>query len=197
MTTTLVCTGGIGSGKSYISEIFSRLGVPVYDADSRTKRLYEKDPDLLNSLVKLLGEQILDNGKLDKRRLASLIFENESLLEKVNGVVHPRVLEDFRKWKVESSLSSNLLLMESALYFSAPLFHSEVDKVVLVYAPESLRIKRVVERDGCSEQNVRMRMARQCRYEDVRESADFIIFADGEHAVLPQVIDVLKACNYL
>jgi dephospho-CoA kinase len=196
MATTLVCTGGIGSGKSYISKIFSVLGVPVYDADSRAKSLYETDKLLLNSLVDLLGEQIIDNGELDKKRLASLIFGNDSLLDKVNSIVHPRVLEDFKNWKLEKSLMSDLLLMESALYFSAPIFRHEVDKVVLVYAPEDLRIKRVTQRDECSENSVRMRIERQCRYEDVRERADFIIFADGKHAVLPQVIDVLKRCDY-
>jgi dephospho-CoA kinase len=197
MGKTLVCTGGIGSGKSYVTDVFSRMGVPVYDADSRTKRLYETDSGLLDSLKDLLGDTIVRNGRLDKKRLASLIFTDNSLLEKVNGIVHPIVLEDFKRWKKENLLTSNLLLMESAIFFSVPIFHSEIDKVLLIYAPVDLRIRRVVSRDGCDEKSVIMRMENQCSYEDMRDRADFIIFADGKHAVLPQVVDVLKICDYL
>lgn len=197
MGNALVCTGGIGSGKSYVTQVFSRLGVPVYDADSRTKKLYETDLGLLDSLKDLLGSDIVRNGKLDKKRFASLIFSDDSLLEKVNSIVHPVVLEDFKRWKTDYFFASNLVMMESALFFSAPIFHSEIDKVLLVYAPVDLRIKRVVRRDGCDEKSVIMRMENQCKYEDVRDRADFTIFADGKHAVLPQVVDVLKRCDYL
>ena len=100
MMKTLAVTGGIGSGKSYIVRMFAALGVPVYDADSRTKELYVSDQGLLAGLKSVLGDDLVRDGVLDRQYMASRIFSDKSLLKKVEELVFPRVINDFRKWKL-------------------------------------------------------------------------------------------------
>lgn len=117
MAICLVCTGGIGSGKSYTVKIFNSLGVPAYVADDRAKELYECDKVLLDSLVQLLGDEIVCDGKIIKEVMAAKIFPNPNLLSKVNDIVHPRVLADFKKWKLEQELKGfKVVLFESAIF---------------------------------------------------------------------------------
>lgn len=96
---TLGCTGGIGSGKSYVSRIFAKMGYPVYFSDDRAKMLYDTDHQLLAQMVELLGEEILENGRLNRKVMAGKIFGNPTLLKQVESRVHPAVLRDFRIWK--------------------------------------------------------------------------------------------------
>lgn len=197
MALSLVCTGGIGSGKSYAVKIFNKLGVPAYIADERAKELYKTDKILLEKLVKLLGQEIICDGVLQKNVMAAKIFPNPSLLEKVNQIVHPRVLEDFKLWKSEQERAGyKVVLFESAIYFEAPLFHSIANKVIVVTAPYELRIKRVMKRDNLSEQSVKERMARQFSDEERLGRADFTIFANNKRAVLPQILHILETINY-
>lgn len=197
MAICLVCTGGIGSGKTYTVKIFNNLGVPAYIADERAKQLYKTDKVLLNNLVQLLGEEIICHGELKKEVMAAKIFPNPLLLSKVNEIVHPRVLEDFKIWKAQKIQEGfKVVLFESAIYFEAPLFHSIAHKVIVVTAPYELRVSRVMKRDNLSEKSVKDRMARQYSDEERVSRADFIIFANGKEAVLPQVIKILETVNY-
>ena len=189
----LVCTGGIGSGKSYAIKVFKALGVPSYIADQRAKELYETDSSLLGELVNLLGEEIIREGRLDKRAMAMKIFPDPNLLKKVNEIVHPRVLSDFLIWKEsQMSLGEEVVVFESAIFFETPIFHGIEDKVIVVIAPEDVRIERVMKRDGITEDEVRERMSRQCSDEERVKGADFIIYTDGIKAVLPQISEILK-----
>lgn len=189
----LVCTGGIGSGKSYAIKVFKALGVPSYIADQRAKELYETDSVLLGELVSLLGKGIITDGRLDKRAMALRIFPNPNLLKKVNEIVHPRVLSDFVIWRDnQKSLGEEVVVFESAIFFETPIFHGIEDKVIVVTAPEEVRIKRVMKRDGITEDEVRERMSRQCSDEERAKGADFIIYTDGKKAVLPQIVEVLN-----
>lgn len=114
----LVCTGGIGSGKSYAIKVFKALGVPSYIADQRAKELYETDSVLLDELVSLLGKGIIREGHLDKREMALRIFPNPNLLKKVNEIVHPRVLSDFLIWREsQKSIGEEVVVFESAILF--------------------------------------------------------------------------------
>ncbi|MDP3397644.1 MAG: dephospho-CoA kinase [Bacteroidales bacterium] len=190
----LVCTGGIGSGKSYAIKVFKALGVPSYIADQRAKELYETDSVLLDELVSWLGKGIIREGRLDKREMALRIFPNPNLLKKVNEIVHPRVLSDFLIWREsQKSMGEEVVVFESAIFFETPIFHGIEDKVIVVTAPEDVRIKRVMKRDGITEDEVRERMSRQCSDEERLKEADFVIYTDGIKAVLPQISEILKS----
>ena len=187
----LACTGGIGSGKSYVLRIFSALGVPVYFSDDRTKELYNQNQQLIKELSNLLGEDILVNGVLNKAAMAAKIFADKSLLSQVNSIVHPIVLEDFIEWKKEqSSKGMNFVIIESAIILEIPFFLDETDGVLVVTAPEDVRIERVTKRDGLSPEAVKTRMDKQMSDKERIDKADFVIFADGQRAVLPQVLEV-------
>lgn len=194
----LACTGGIGSGKSYVLRIFSALGVPVYFSDDRTKELYNRNQRLIKELSNLLGEDILVNGVLNKAAMAAKIFADKSLLSQVNSIVHPIVLEDFIEWKKEqSSKGMNFVIIESAIILEIPFFLDETDGVLVVTAPEDVRIERVTKRDGLSPEAVKTRMDKQMSDKERIDKADFVIFADGQRAVLPQVLEVYNRVNNL
>src|SRR5512133_2260416 len=91
-------TGGIGSGKSLICQVFSRLGIPVYTADDAAKYLMENDPRIRKNLMRIFGDTIFLYGKLDRSRLASIIFDDATLLARVNRIVHPAVRQNFNDW---------------------------------------------------------------------------------------------------
>ena len=122
-------TGGMGSGKSVVSSLFTVAGIPVYVADDESKRLTETSPVIRKKLKALFGDDIYINESLDRKRLASLIFSNVELLNKVNSIFHPVVKEDFKKWA--SKLSSKFCAMESAILFESG-FDKYVDVVVTV-----------------------------------------------------------------
>lgn len=188
----LACTGGIGSGKSYVVKIFAALGFPTYIADEKTKLLYNKNVVLVENLVKLLGNEIVQDGVLQRRVMAQKIFSDELLLAKVNEIVHPEVLADFKNWSLERENEGNkLVIIESAIYLESKIFGGTADKVIVVEAPEHVRIERVKKRDSATEEMVRTRIHRQMTDVQMREYADYIIFADGKRAVLPQVLKVL------
>lgn len=194
----LACTGGIGSGKSYVLRIFSAHGVPVYFSDDRTKELYNQNQRLIKELSNLLGEDILVNGVLNKAAMAAKIFADKSLLSQVNSIVHPIVLEDFIEWKKEqSSKGMNFVIIESAIILEIPFFLDETDGVLVVTAPEDVRIERVTKRDGLSPEAVKTRMDKQMSDKERIDKADFVIFADGQRAVLPQVLEVYNRVNNL
>lgn len=193
----LVCTGGIGSGKSYAVRIFSKLGIPAYIADSRTKELYKNDKDLLNELVALLGNEILGDGVLRRDVMAAKIFGDPRLLKSVNDIVHPRVLADFENWRDEREKEGvELVIFESAIFFESSVFHHIAHKILVVSAPLDVRVKRVMKRDGLAKELVYQRMSRQIGDTEREEKADYIIYTDGKRAVLPQILNVLKDLNF-
>ncbi len=186
------CTGGIGTGKSYVVRIFSALGVPAYIADDRAKELYKIDKSLLDRLVEVLGKKIVVDGVLQKSVMAGIIFSNKELLMKVNQIVHPRLLEDFYEWRDEQEKRGvDMIVYESAIFLETPTFRSIADKVIVVTAPVDVRIKRVIKRDNLAEEMVIQRINKQWSDEKRLEMADFVIFADGKRAVLPQILRII------
>src|SRR3989339_1580682 len=189
----LVCTGGIGSGKSYALRVITRLGIPSYIADNRAKELYYTDKVLLRELKELLGDEIAPEGVIRRDIMAAKIFPNPELLTKVNEIVHPRVLADFEAWKIaRGEDGADIVVFESAIFFESPVFHHIADKVMVVTAPEEVRIQRVIKRDKVSRELVKERMQRQCSERERLERADFIVYTDGKRAVLPQILQVLN-----
>ena len=196
----LGCTGGIGSGKSFVSAIFGKMGIPVYDSDSRAKTLYDTDEQLRSELVALLGNEIIVNGVIQRPVIASKIFGNAELLQKVEKLVHPAVVRDFRKWVqiIERTVACGenippFVIMESAILLEKPIVLEQVDKSLVVTAPLDLRIERVIQRDNTTRERVLERMGAQWSDERRIALADFIIFADGKQALLPQIEGVYKA----
>ena len=158
---TVILTGLIGSGKSAVSALLRQRGIPVYDSDSRTKQLYARRPALVRRLEAALGVPVRSaEGKLDRARLAAVIFSSDKARETVEAVVYPAVLQDFLRWR-EKQEGAPFVVLESAVILSKPVFDGVGDVVVLVSAPEEVRLKRVMARDGADEARVRSRMAAQ------------------------------------
>ena len=183
-------TGNIGSGKSLAASIFSTLGIPVFNADQQARELY-RQPGVINELVKITGNGIIDrDGMVDRQSLASLIFSDKAILERVNRLVHPLVREAFVRQK-ENSTEAPYIIYEAAILIESG-YYRQLDRTILVTAPEKLRIERVMKRDGISIEQVRMRLANQWPEKDKLKFADHVITNDGLRMLLPQVIEIHK-----
>ena len=187
---TLAVTGGIGSGKSYVVQMFAALGIPVYDADSRAKALYAEDSGLLSDLKALLGEGLVKDGVLDRQYMAERIFSDRTLLDEVEALVFPAVVSDFRNWKSQCPEQVPFVIMESALYLEKPSLSGIADRVLTVVCPVETRISRVMSRSGLSREQVEARIGNQ--WPDSRRMAmsDFVVVSDFRHPLLPQVYDI-------
>lgn len=184
-------TGGIGSGKSVVSRLLETMGVPVYISDLETRRLMHTDAAIRRQLVALLGEEVYAGGRLNKPLLASYLFASQEQAARVNGIVHPCVKDDFRRWAAQMSAEHSVVGMESAILLEAG-FAGEVDRIVMVYAPLEVRIARAVERDRSSRELIEQRIRSQMDDEEKRSRADEVIVNDGVAPLLPQVLDLLK-----
>ena len=159
--TTVIVTGLIGSGKSAVCALLRERGIPVYDSDARTKRLYECSIGLVERLEEALGQSLRgEDGRLDRKALARVIFSGDSARETVEGIVYPLVLRDFRRWRARQK-GAPFVVLESAVILEKPLFDGLADAAVLVTAPEQVRLERVMRRDNAPEEAVRARMAAQ------------------------------------
>lgn len=191
----LGCTGGIGSGKSYVASVFERLGYPVYYSDIRTKELYDKDATLIRELKVLLGEEIIENGRVNRAAMAAKIFTEKKLLFMVERFVHPAFLRDFLSWKEEIAARENapkFVLLESAILLEKEIVKDCVDKVLTISAPLELRIERVMKRDGVSREKVLERMQHQWNDYKREQLANFVIFADEKRALLPDILKIIS-----
>lgn len=190
MSIKIGITGGIGSGKSVVSKLLQLMGVPVYIADVESKRLTETDPDIRAALISLLGDEVYQDGKLNRPLLASYIFGNKDNLTMVNGIIHPRIKDDFRRW-AQSHSSCPIVGIEAAILIEAG-FTEDVDQVVLVYAPQEIRLRRAVSRDACAAEQIQQRMRNQMPDEDKKAFAHHIIYNDDKQALIPQLGSLIK-----
>lgn len=175
--TSIAITGGIGSGKSYVSALLQAAGIPVYNTDNEAKRLMLSDEGIRQDLIALLGEGVYTDGALNKPMLASYLFAGPENAARINAIVHPRVKADFRRW-MEEQEGQEIVGLECAILFEAG-FADTVDAVVTVYAPESLRVERAMKRDGATEAQIRARIAAQMDDEEKCRLSDYIIYNDG------------------
>ena len=178
-------TGGIGSGKSTISRLLNIMGIPVYVADTESKRLTESSFDIRKKLTEKFGMDLYTEGKLNKTLLASLIFENEVNRNYVNSVIHPIVRIDFEQWKAQQ-VKSPLVIIETAILFESG-FAASVDVSVTVAAAEELRIRRVELRDAWSHAAIVSRIRSQLTEEEKIRRSDYVIYNDDRQALIPQV----------
>jgi len=177
-------TGGIGSGKTTVTRIFSLLGVPIYDADSAAKRLMNEDAALKASIAATFGPLAYTHGSLDRAWLASQVFNDPSKLAQLNAMVHPATIVDAKAWMDQQS--APYIIKEAALLFESGS-HKGLDKVIGVSAPESLRIQRVIEREHTHETEVRKRIDKQMPEAEKMGRCDFILYNDGKEMLIPQV----------
>lgn len=187
-------TGGIGSGKSYISTLLrEQLNVPVYDCDIEAKRLTDEDKTIQQRLKELVGAHVYKDGKLQKNILANYLFSDQHHAQNVNAIIHPVVKEDFRKWTEQQK--TDVVAIESAILYESG-FDSMVDKILFVDAPKELRIQRVIQRDGCTRQQVEARINMQ-RAEEQRQKADYLIENEGarQESLLTALQEILKNIN--
>ena len=175
--TSIAITGGIGSGKSYVSVLLQAAGIPVYNTDNEAKRLMLSDEGIRQDLIALLGEGVYTDGALNKPMLASYLFAGPENAARINAIVHPRVKADFRRW-MEEQEGQEIVGLECAILFEAG-FEDAVDAVVTVYAPEALRVERAMKRDGATEAQIRARIAAQMDEEEKCRLSDYIIYNDG------------------
>lgn len=180
-------TGGIGSGKSMVSRIFELMGVPVYDADDAAKRLMNRDEELKKAIKENFGEEIYKEGRLDRKLLASIVFNDPRKLELLNSLVHPATIRDAESW-VEKQ-SAPYIIKEAAIMFESGV-NKMMDYVVGVSAPEELRIERVMKRDGVSRKEVLRRMQRQMDEDKKMNLCDFILVNDEKQLLIPQVLEL-------
>jgi dephospho-CoA kinase len=178
-------TGGIGSGKSTVARIFETLGIPVYYSDSATRLLMQQDEKLKASIIQHFGEESYKDGMLNRAYIASLVFTNSEKLALLNSLTHPATIENANNWMKQQT--SPYVIKEAALIFESGSAEY-LDYVIGVYAPTPLRIKRAMERDHISAEEVKKRMARQIDGEMKMKLCDFIITNDEQELVIPQVI---------
>ena len=185
---TFFLTGFIGSGKSAVSALLRERGIPVYDSDARTKALYDESPVLVPALEETLGMPLrTTDGKLDRKTLAAVIFNDDDARERVESLVYPAVLEDFLRWR-EAHADAPFVVLESAIILSKPIFNGLADRVVLVTAPQEVRLQRVMARDGLSEEEVIRRMdAQQLPLDGI----DTVIQNDGTPEQLRRAVDAV------
>lgn len=190
---TVGLTGGIGSGKSYLCNIFKEFGVVIYDADAMAKLLMIEDVSVISAIKRCFGDDSYgDDGCLNRSHLSKIIFSDGEKLKMLNSIVHPVVLNDFLSI-VERSRDKGvgILMMESAILIESG-FYKYMDKVIIVTASEELRISRAVKRDKISKDDVKNRILAQIADCERNKYADFIINNNNNELLLPQIIEILK-----
>ncbi|RYZ00821.1 MAG: dephospho-CoA kinase [Chitinophagaceae bacterium] len=180
-------TGGIGSGKSTVARVFGLLGVPVYDADGATKRLYATHPGLQASLKEHFGHDIYNEAGLDRARLAGLVFADPEKLALLNSLAHPPTIADAEAWMARQT--APYVIKEAALLFESGSA-AGLDHIIGVSAPVHLRIQRAMQRDGVSKEAVRERMRRQINESIKMRLCDFVLRNDEQELLLPQVLEL-------
>ena len=180
-------TGNIGSGKTTVSKIFEVLGIPVFYADDEAKKVMVNDAILIVELKQAFGEQsYFEDGSLNRKHIAGIVFNNEAELKKLNAIVHPAVFRAFDSWVLRFK-NAPYVLKEAALLFESSSFKM-CDKSIMVTAPLELRIARVMLRDGFSRDEILNREARQFSEEKKLQLADYAINNDNTELVIPQVV---------
>lgn len=178
-------TGGIGSGKSTVAKVFELLHIPVYYADAASKRLYHTDKELMANLKKHFGEDIYTNEQLNRTKLASIVFSDKGKLELLNSLVHPPTIKDAEAWLCRQT--APYVVKEAALLFESGSV-TGLDYVIGVYAPTHLRIKRVMDRDNITREDVQNRMSKQIAETVKMRLCDYVINNDEQEMVIPQVL---------
>lgn len=185
-------TGGIGSGKSLVCELFKLLGVPVYHADLEAKKMYDTNSDLVEAIVLHFGASLrTPEGRVDRKALAAIVFKDSNALETINQLVHPLVAQHFEQWCKRNSAHA-YVIKEAAILFESNSY-LQMDRIITVTAPVDQRIQRTVLRDAVSAQQVQDRISKQ--YDDVFKASrsNWVLVNDGTQLLIPEVYKIHRS----
>lgn len=180
-------TGGIGSGKTSVCRVFEVLGIPVFSADREAQDIMENEDDIIAGIKSISGKDLYKNGSLNRTELASIIFNNATILKKVNSLVHPVVFDHFKKWTLIQS--APYVIMEAAILFESGA-SAVVDKIATVVAPVEQRVKRVILRNRLSQEQVMERMRNQMDDEERIRKSDFVINNSENDMIIPLILKI-------
>ncbi len=178
-------TGGIGSGKSTVAKVFETLGVPVYYADDAAKRIMNEDGELKQKIKQQFGEAVYTDGKLNRKALAEIVFNDPGKLNQLNAITHPATIADAESWMKKQT--TPYAIKEAALIFESGA-QEFLDYVIGVTAPAPLRIQRTMHRDGITKEEVTARISKQMDESIKMKLCDFVVKNDEQEMLLPQVI---------
>ena len=181
-------TGGIGSGKTTVCQIFATLGIPIYYADVRAKELMVSDADLIQQIKKLFGDNAYHEGELNRKYIAEKAFHDKNLLQQLNAIVHPAVFQDTLNW-FQTHHDKAYTLYEAAIMFESGSYKL-MDKMISVFAPLEDRISRTMKRDHISREEVLERVDKQMPEEEKMKRADFVIYNDHSQPLIQQVLTI-------
>jgi dephospho-CoA kinase len=177
-------TGGIGSGKSVVCQIFNTLGISVFDADAEAKKLYDQ-PDVKDIIVREFENDLYPEGQFDRKKMADIVFHSPEKLKQLNHLLHPLVERQFQRWVLRQQ--SHYVVKEAALLIESSSYKT-LDYLVLVSCPLNTRIERVMNRDQTSREEVMARIAKQLPEDEKRSYCDFEIINDDRTLLIPQVL---------
>ncbi len=180
-------TGGIGSGKTTVAKMFEILGIPVYYADDAARKLMNEDETLKTSIITHFGEASYKNNELDRKYLAGIVFNDKEKLDLLNSFIHPVTIRNSEEWMQQQT--APYAIKEAALLFESGAAEN-LDYVIGVYAPQHIRVKRVMDRDGVKADEVMKRISRQIDEEMKMKLCDFVITNNEQKLVIPQVLEL-------
>lgn len=190
MAVMIGLTGGIGSGKSVVAKVFATLGIPVFNADDEAKRIMQSSTEIKTKLIEQFGTDIYNAHGLDKEKLASIVFNDSFQLQLLNAIVHPVTIQAAKDWAAKQT--SPYVIKEAALIFESGAADG-LFKVIGVTAPLSIRIHRVMQRDGITKDQVDARMRNQISDTIKMRLCDYVIENNNQQMVIPQVLEIDKA----
>ena len=187
-------TGGIGSGKSTVAQIFEVLGIPVYYADVEARRLMNDNKEIRSAIINTFGKASYTNETLDRKYIASIVFSDPEKLELLNAIVHPATKKDGESWM--NRQTTPYAIHEAALIFEAKV-DERLDYVIGISSPQELRIKRAMQRDRVTHEEILKRMDKQIDEETKMNQCDFVLINDEEQMLIPQVLKLHEKLIWL
>lgn len=187
-------TGGIGSGKTHVCQLLETVGIPIFYSDIVGKEITNTNPKVRAAIIELLGEEAYKNDVLNAKFVASKVFDDKSLLEKINAIIHPVVFAAFEDWSMQFE-GRKIVALESAVLFESG-FDKYIDKSIVVTAPLQVRINRIMKRDKLTYPEVEARIKNQLSDEEREARADFVIKNDGVEHLPSQLFAFLKAVDF-
>ena len=185
-------TGGIGSGKTYVCKLLELMNFSVFYSDAEAKKIQDTNAYVRSKLIELFGEQAFTENGLNRKYIAEIIFGNPTAKKQLEEIIHPKVAEAFATWCEEkANKDERIVFIESAILYESG-FDKIVDKVVMVYADEDVRIERSMQRDGADRAAIEERIKNQSSDKDKRLKADFVIHNNPNDLVNKQIIEIIK-----
>ena len=180
-------TGGIGSGKSLVCQVFKTLGIPIFDADAVSNQLVEHDAALKTAIIELFGKEAYKNNIYNRKYIASIVFSQAEMLQALNALIHPKAIEAAKQWFEKQQ--SPYAIKEAAILFESNA-EKDIDIIIGVTAPEQVRIERVMQRTGYSKEEVIKRMQQQMPDEEKMAKCNYVIQNNDTDAILPQILQI-------